>query len=156
FPDGCSFCGVSAGGIYAFSLKGREGRIYNLWTGKVIGKIQGDADFVSGTFNADGTRLITRDSFNRLLLWDTSRGERIAAFGVADSDKWRFSPNGHHVLTWRHDDSGTLWSAKTGALSQSFAPGALESFSFSDRDSWLVTKAQDSSITLWNTDTNLK
>jgi WD40 repeat protein len=70
----------------------------------------------AGSFNRDGTRLLTRWSGNTAELWDGQNGKRIGEGLHHDGDIYlaAFSPDGTRIITGSDDKTARLWDAQTG------------------------------------------
>jgi WD40 repeat protein len=150
FQEKCLACNVSKSGTVAFAIDGTKGHIYHLKGQSIIESFPIEVPSgANGIFSDDSAFLVTRDSFNRQILWDTRDGRQIADLGVWSANNWRFSPDSARLLAWRSDDSGILWESSTGRLLKEFGAGELGSVSMSNRGSLMAVKTHSGRGIVW-------
>lgn len=123
-----------------------------LWspTGGSVAMLQGTSARVSH----DGTRVLTIDRDNAVLLWDSISGERLGELrghvnrvvGAA------WNQNDSQVLTWSADFSAIVWDM-TAMTTRYMLSGVHESTvnaaAWSPDERWIITGGSDGRLVLW-------
>lgn len=136
---------------------GESGVVW-LWdatTQKVIQQLEGhQRPTVRSAFTTDGKLLATASSNEqRILLWDTTTGQRIAEMQAAqDVMALTFSPDGKTLAVAGYDHLGILWdvaSQRQVGVLRGHA-GALRAITYSPDGQTLVTAGDDGTARLWH------
>jgi WD40 repeat protein len=121
----------------------------------------GSAEFFSGAFSPDGTRVVSGSTGGTAKLWDVATGALLRTFQNSVSVySVAFSPDGARVLSAggdfeNHDCTAKLWDAETGEVLLTFSghTGWIRSAVFSRDGARIATGATDNTVRLWEAST---
>jgi WD40 repeat protein/serine/threonine protein kinase len=101
------------------AASGKEIRLFDLQTGRLLRRLLGHTDTVYGlTFSPDGKRALSSSLDQTRRLWDVDSGNELRSF-PGTKGGWMytaaiFSPDGKHVLAAGEKFSIHLWDVETG------------------------------------------
>ncbi len=115
---------------------------------------QSDGGVLNVVFSPDGARLASRREDGMAHVWDTTTGQRIAAFGGGFLSI-AFSPDGTILAAGTDDERVQLWDITTGQMLNSLKGHTSEvlSVAFSPDGTLLASGGDDNIVRLWNAKT---
>jgi WD40 repeat protein len=152
-PDGRALAVAYAGG--------KEIRLYDPATGKVLRRTQAEADYASGmAFSADGATLTAKSRDGRARLWDVATGKLLRRFQAssAEIDYVALSADGKRLaLAGWADEAIHIWDL-SGPVSRELAGGLVGhrsgwltvAFSADGKDVLTVSRDPVQSTPVWN------
>jgi WD40 repeat protein len=160
--EGGVFClALSPGGKFLAASGEPHGlRVWDLAAGKVVREF-GREVVASVAFASDGRTLASGDYDNRLVLWDSSRGEairtleghrRVPARSHNGIPAVAFSPDAKQLASGGADATARVWDAQTGKelLRLDGHTGHVRAVAFRPDGKRLATGGADGTVRLWD------
>jgi eukaryotic-like serine/threonine-protein kinase len=126
--------------------------LYEIETGKELGRLVGHTDKCFGEFSPDGKQILTYGPDQTLRLWDGYDGKLLHTLA---GHTGLFSPNGKLVLSYSSDNTVRLWDAATGKAVRSLAGPTSEvtGASFLPGGEKVVAWGKDWTVRVWEVST---
>jgi WD40 repeat protein len=137
-------------------------RLWEMGTGKQVGRFQHPDVIQSLTFSADGKWLVTGCADKIARLWDLATGKEIREFpGHRDGViSIAISADGKRLATSSVDGTARLWELDTGKIIHTFSVRTwhlrkreVYSVAFSKNGKWLAAGIDDHTARLWDVET---
>ncbi|MBT4693853.1 MAG: hypothetical protein HOB73_10960, partial [Planctomycetaceae bacterium] len=154
-------------------LRAYEWKYWNRLGHSELMTMEGHArDVISVRFSADGEKVVSGSSDNRIRIWSARNGETLVKIphgprldpitGLPLSGGITavcFSPDGKHIAASSQDKTVTIWDATTGVktLTINAHTQLVACVEFSPDGAWLASGGYDNIVKIWNAKTgNLK
>jgi hypothetical protein len=140
------------------AVSGSEDRTLRLWdvtTGKELGRLEGHRDAVTAAaFSADGRTVLSGGKDRTLRLWDVATDKELRRFsGHADAVRTvALSPDGRRALSGGADRSLRVWDVETGKELATFTghKGAVTCVAFSPDGRLALSGSTDYTAAVWD------
>jgi WD40 repeat protein len=110
--------------------------------------------FQEVSINGDGSRILTKSSDNRALLWDVNTGRQLRSFAPSGTDLEAvfLSADGTKVLAGTKANNAILWDATTGKEIRVFEghKKGLTAVAMTPDCKYVVTASWDETVGLWD------
>jgi RNA polymerase sigma factor (sigma-70 family) len=134
-----------------------ETHVWDVATGKLLGKFRGEQNGKGVVFSGDSKKLIAPGTDGAPRLWDIASGQELARFG--DEDYWTMSlaisKDGRTVVSGGADHIVRLWDAQTGKEVIPFAGTrtAISAVAWAGDGKTLISGSYDGVVRQWDAGT---
>lgn len=127
--------------------------IWDVATGKIIGKIQPDHQIDIVNFASDNSKVLIT-AFDQVIVWDLISGKQLTEFeDKTEINAAEFSPDGSKIITAIDIyDTASVWNASTGKLLFKLEGHSSDVLSakYSADGSKIVTGSRDDTALIWD------
>ncbi len=133
-------------------------RLWNVATGKEIGKFEGHDDDVNCViFNSTGSSALSGGSDKTVRLWDLDQGTELKKFEGHTNlvTCVAFSEGGSRIASGGYDGTVRIWDSSTGKQLKQMEGnlGTVRCLAFTPDGDQIVSGGTDKVLTLWNVNT---
>ena len=145
------------GGRIAILMDDRTVTVFDVQTGKRVGKFFEDERFTAADLSPDGKVLLTGNLWGDVKFWDVETGAVLFDPPAHNRTVWSasFSLDGSMAITTSDDDTARLWDAETGELKTVLAghSNTVYDAEFSPDMRRIVTSSRDLTARIWDRET---
>jgi len=144
----------SPNGKTALTLSYEKANFWDMESGKIILKLEGNREFFSIVYSPDGKSVLTVSHDKIARVWDSENGNLLFSFkDLSRILSAIFSPDGSKVLTTSQDGSVKIWDLSTGNLHIRIG-GHVDEISIVDYNpngkNVLITSKSNNVIEIWD------